>query len=172
MSDDGIRRMFSRYDRQFPAWVRNALRQIQQIPPEVQDAIKQFQQIPPEVRHAIGQYQEVPPGVQDAIREHQQLRQIIDLQLHQPFLCPTPYTPGHVTPSVALQTPPDVHIQEQHPGVQIRKARKGRHWSQEQLAKKSGVSRRTISSLESGRRTPRNELLNYILSALALPPAQ
>jgi DNA-binding XRE family transcriptional regulator len=59
------------------------------------------------------------------------------------------------------------------PGDRVRKARKQLGWSQDQLAEKSGVSRRTISSLESCNRIPKRvNLLNAILGALNLRIAQ
>ena len=56
-------------------------------------------------------------------------------------------------------------------GANIRKAREGRSWSQEELADRSGIHRTYISGLERAVRNPTIEIIASIATALELPVA-
>lgn len=55
-------------------------------------------------------------------------------------------------------------------GATIRRERKLRKWSQERLALKAGVERRTILRLEAGRHVPGSALVHAMERALGLEP--
>lgn len=55
-------------------------------------------------------------------------------------------------------------------GVKIRAARTTRHWSQERLAQKVGVTRYTIMRIESGRHVPTSHLVYDLEEVLDLAP--
>lgn len=54
-------------------------------------------------------------------------------------------------------------------GVQVRKARKNREWTQAQLAEAAGVATGTVNSIENAR-SVRPGNLRAVLDALGLPP--
>ena len=56
-------------------------------------------------------------------------------------------------------------------GVNVRKAREQRGWSQEELADRSGIHRTYISGVERGARNPTIEIIAAIAGALDLPVA-
>lgn len=56
-------------------------------------------------------------------------------------------------------------------GERVRDERKKRHWSQDTLAKKSGVSQGMISLIERGVNAPTTETLVPIANALGIPIA-
>ncbi len=56
----------------------------------------------------------------------------------------------------------------EHAGERLREARLFRGWSQELLAKESGVHKDTISGIERGEHTPRPVTLRKLAEALEL----
>lgn len=55
-------------------------------------------------------------------------------------------------------------------GQRIRQARKQQKLTQEQLAKKAGISTTSLRLYETGQRIPRSDCIHNIASALKLPP--
>jgi ribosome-binding protein aMBF1 (putative translation factor) len=56
-----------------------------------------------------------------------------------------------------------------HPGIEVRRLRKARGWTQEQLAEKSGISLRVISDLERLKRVTKPSTLRELMQALEKP---
>ena len=53
-------------------------------------------------------------------------------------------------------------------GIAIKTARLQKHWTQEQLAEKSGVGMRHIMAIENGKRNPGIETFKFLVQALGL----
>jgi transcriptional regulator with XRE-family HTH domain len=54
-------------------------------------------------------------------------------------------------------------------GDKVRDMRKGRGWSQQELADQAGISMQTVSNLETGRHVPGIATLSKIAGALGVP---
>ena len=57
-------------------------------------------------------------------------------------------------------------------GVKLRGLRRGRAWSQRDLARESGVSQDTIARLETGRREAQPRTLRRLADALRVEPRE
>ena len=57
-------------------------------------------------------------------------------------------------------------------GLNVRRLREARGWSQEELAFECGLHRTYISGVERGVRNPTVLVLNDLAAALAVPPAK
>lgn len=68
----------------------------------------------------------------------------------------------------AVQTDEGYCVGPHNIGLRVKAERKAKRWSQTDLSKASGVSRRQISDLENGRANMGIYTLNYILSSLDL----
>ena len=57
-------------------------------------------------------------------------------------------------------------------GLNVRRIRREKNWSQEELAFESGVHQTYVSGVESGRRNPTILLLRRLADALGVAPAK
>lgn len=57
-------------------------------------------------------------------------------------------------------------------GANVRRLRRDKNWSQEELAFQSGLHRTYVSGVERGARNPTVLILKELADALGVPPAQ